>query len=646
MTFPSLRLTILIAWVSLSIIGCGGRSIQSTGHPSPERLTKAISETAVRRILQEMGNSPHRASPQLPIGDYCYSLDESKRAPALLRQQRSSGEDSLQCSGPLETVLDLNSSIASGTQGALYGFRVSPDGSRVAATVDLTGSAVPALLVQVIGTNELSVIDDGPVYGFAWEHTGSTLYYTKGETARPSLLYGVRLSELGAPRLLFNEMDRERALFLRKTGSGKAILVSESLVANSEFLLNDLHSPSPVIPPRPLAKTTSEDQGDAWFHLEASQQWGSRITKSGSGGVHTIITPRAGEVLRAFLPLGEHFALLSRAGDQEFLSAFDREGKGVSPERPVVGVPRIIAAASSHDRLVIASDSPIAPTFYSVYGPGLRRILESSPEPSQGRKFIRQSAPRSDHHVVPVSSFVPPKDDSPGAGRCIASVYGAYGAEENFFENLLLETLYRRGWSVHLVHVRGGGFGGPQWHAAARGRNKRKAVEDLVAALTVLQANSRCAHGIYVTGQSAGGLLALASGFEAPAVVSGVFAEFPFVELAKTLGGSTDPFATREQQEWGDPLDPEDLRAMNALDPLTRPLPDNLPPILLRVGSNDQLTVPTTQLSLYNRLRSTGHTVTLLESDSASHTGEPLVSDEFRAVAMVVAWMEGAVSSS
>jgi oligopeptidase B len=59
--------------------------------------------------------------------------------------------------------------------------------------------------------------------------------------------------------------------------------------------------------------------------------------------------------------------------------------------------------------------------------------------------------------------------------------YGFYGLKENVGFDSFKLLLMQLGWVVAVAHVRGGGWLGRSWHAAAMGEKKEVAVGDFLA---------------------------------------------------------------------------------------------------------------------------------------------------------------------
>eukprot|EP00775_Hariotina_reticulata_P010327 gene10327-10484_t len=138
-----------------------------------------------------------------------------------------------------------------------------------------------------------------------------------------------------------------------------------------------------------------------------------------------------------------------------------------------------------------------------------------------------------------------------GCAPLLLEVYGAYGQilEADYKTHRL--PLLRRGWSVALAHVRGGGELGRRWHAAGRQKTKRNSVQDLLSCLQLLFSMQVTSPGLVAGHAVSAGALTLAAAVNAePSLFAAVVLECPFLELCSPVSHALDE---HEQDEWGDP---------------------------------------------------------------------------------------------
>ncbi|KAJ2782332.1 hypothetical protein GGI15_002947 [Coemansia interrupta] len=141
------------------------------------------------------------------------------------------------------------------------------------------------------------------------------------------------------------------------------------------------------------------------------------------------------------------------------------------------------------------------------------------------------------------------------ASPTLVRVYGAYGVslEPEFrVEDI---PLLRRGWTVVLAHVRGGGELGREWYSSGRGLNKGNSVEDLLACTRfLLDRGISASDRLALTGVSAGGLVVGAALNAQPDYFRAATLHVPFVDPLSAMLDPQLPLTSVETAEWGNPL--------------------------------------------------------------------------------------------
>lgn len=192
---------------------------------------------------------------------------------------------------------------------------------------------------------------------------------------------------------------------------------------------------------------------------------------------------------------------------------------------------------------------------------------------------------------VPVTVFTAVDDLGPeprrsGPGPTILHAYGGFGRPRRFGFSATVLAWLLMGGRYAVAHVRGGGDSGREWHLAGSGRNKPRAVQDLVAAADALVASKVCTRRqLCLSGGSAGGLLVLAAATARPDLCEAVIASAPLADMVRFERMGLGRMWTRE---FGTVADPEDFAALLSYSPYHRALDDavhapgrRLPSVLL-----------------------------------------------------------------
>ncbi|WP_050920168.1 prolyl oligopeptidase family serine peptidase [Vibrio campbellii] len=166
--------------------------------------------------------------------------------------------------------------------------------------------------------------------------------------------------------------------------------------------------------------------------------------------------------------------------------------------------------------------------------------------------------------------------------------YGAYGFTMKPYFMPQTVSLLDQGIIYAIAHVRGGGYFGGDWHEQGRGVLKANSINDFTAAAQSLKHFDGGERDVYAIGSSAGGTLVAGSINQAPDLFAGAVMKVPFVDVVASMSDTTLPLTAQQYGEWGNPTLPEQLKAMQAYDPILNIHKDAYPPMLVQIGLNDQ----------------------------------------------------------
>ncbi len=185
---------------------------------------------------------------------------------------------------------------------------------------------------------------------------------------------------------------------------------------------------------------------------------------------------------------------------------------------------------------------------------------------------------------IPVSLASSPKTNSAVA----MYAYGAYGARLPRALDAERCALLEHGYAVASCGVRGGGERGAAWHAQGRRLDKDSSAADVVACASALEKR----YGrVVARGRSAGGLSVGGAVCARPDLFAGVALDVPFLDPLGTLADATLPLTVNEWEEFGDPHEANAREAIAAYAPLQRAAGvESFPPCLLRPALRDART--------------------------------------------------------
>jgi oligopeptidase B len=546
-------------------------------------------------------------------------------------------------------VLDLNRAFTS-IHVRLGTVRISSDHTQVALTLDVTGRGAFGLYTHTIGQTEILGPLAESVYEVEWGGRGA-LFYTTLEGLRATKLFrleGGRSVNLpvtlrtdghlalhggGAPDTLIvrelapqggqtwrvaTDERRPRLTPLRPAGLNRAERVIDGCVLGkgTVFITQRGHSQG-VVWQRSAPRAKLERLIDSLPNggIEAVRCFRSAVFLSGRANFRPALWTVTGQedrpaVRRVALPFGLTDVAL---------------GAATSPTEPTV-------------RLQMSS--PITPPILytldleagSLEPQVQMRVRDHSAE---SYTLATLTAVSADGTSVPVTIAYRDSATEKSARPALLSAYGAYGipANADFAEYYL--PLLERGFVIAIAHVRGGGEGGPAWHAGGRLEHKHNGPSDFIAAAEALR---RLGWGtgrqLAAVGRSAGAIVVAGAVTRRPDLFGAVVLEAPFLDIVEALGDDTRPLAVRDRAEWGDPRSAPIRSSLERYAPFETSLAPGHPPTLVSVGLNDESVNPLDGARWIDRLASHGSSGNLLVVSAGTHAGPPTRSERSKEEAL------------
>jgi oligopeptidase B len=234
------------------------------------------------------------------------------------------------------------------------------------------------------------------------------------------------------------------------------------------------------------------------------------------------------------------------------------------------------------------------------------------------------SARAPDGVAIPITVAYRVDIERSGTRPVVLSTYGAYGANASTEFDPFYLPLLERGFVVAVAHIRGGGEGGPGWHAAGRGRDKRVSTTDLIAcAEALVKLGWGADRRIALIGRSAGAIPAAGAAALRSDLIGAVILDAPFLDVVGALSDPSRPLAVRDRAEWGDPNDPIIRETMRRYAPFDLALTPSYPPTLITTGINDAAVSPLEAARWIEHLERAGSTGHLISISAGSHSGPP-----------------------
>ncbi|WP_042337149.1 prolyl oligopeptidase family serine peptidase [Paraburkholderia ferrariae] len=236
---------------------------------------------------------------------------------------------------------------------------------------------------------------------------------------------------------------------------------------------------------------------------------------------------------------------------------------------------------------------------------------------------VRSHALSADGTRVPFT-MIGPRAALEGSARkpapCLLTAYGGFAIP------LMPQYLagdgigwLEQGGIVAVAHIRGGGEYGTAWHVQAQTEHRQRSFDDFIAVAEQLAADgyTRAAQ-LGIKGGSNGGLLVAACMVQRPELFGAVLSEVPLLDMQRYpllhAGASW-------LDEYGDPEDPAEARALAAYSPYHRVRAGvPYPPSLFTTSTSDDRVHPGHARKMVARMQEQGHAnVWYLENTEGGH---------------------------
>ncbi|VJA56752.1 prolyl oligopeptidase family protein [Streptococcus pneumoniae] len=172
---------------------------------------------------------------------------------------------------------------------------------------------------------------------------------------------------------------------------------------------------------------------------------------------------------------------------------------------------------------------------------------------------------------IPISLFWKSEDtdELPRRKKCILSVYGAYGKNDNSDLDEIMLSIIDAGFIYAIIHVRGGGYLGGEWYRSGKALNKWNSIRDFIEGVNYLRENDVIdSKRLGLITSSAGGIIAGAVLNEEKNLLQSILLFSPFINPYDTLQNPNDPLSKTEIAEWGDIRDPEVKAYIKSYSPM------------------------------------------------------------------------------
>jgi len=615
-------------------------------------LQQKLYDEMLSRIQQTDVNVPARER-----GYFYYSRTvEGKQYPIYARRKGS-------LDAPEEVTLDVNA-LAEGKKFMSVGdMSVSPDGNRLAYTVDETGFRQYRLQVKDLRTGKLGPDTAERVTSVEWTEDGQTLFYSveDAQTKRSNQVYK---HALGAAKdeLVYEEKDERFGVGVWKSLDDKYLFIDSSSHTTSEVRFKPADTAGgdwKLIAERVAEIQYDVDHRDGTFWIRTNDKGRNfrlvtaPVSDPGKANWKEVVPHRDDVMLSGHLLFKDFYVLTEREGGWPQIRITDfRTGQSHRVSFPEPAYQVNVSNNREFDAKVVrlAYQSPITSSSIYDYDPVTRerKLLKQVAvlggfDPSRYKVEVTK-AKAPDGVDVPVWLVYRKDLKLDGSNPALLYAYGSYGSssQAGFSSNLF--SLVDRGVVYALAYIRGGGELGKKWHDQGRMLNKKNTFTDFIAAAEHLVAQKYTSKDrLAIMGGSAGGLLMGAVTNMRPDLFKVVLSYVPFVDVITTMLDDSLPLTVGEFEEWGNPKKEAEYRYMKTYSPYDNLAAKAYPTMMVKSSYNDSQVMYWEPAKYVAKLRAlktdTNPLIFKISMDPAGHGGKSGRYDRLRDTAYDYAFL-------
>jgi oligopeptidase B len=513
-------------------------------------------------------------------------------------------------------LLDENVAAEGSDYFSLGVFDVSPDQSRLAYAVDLTGGERYTLRFRDLTTGA-DLADEIPdvYYSSAWSADGQILFYTRPDAAlRPWQVWRHRV---GRPAdedvLVVQEEDERFFLGVGTTRSRRYVVLSAESKVTSEVRVLDAGRPTDtpqLVEARrqgveySVEHAVVPEHGDVFLILtndEGAENFAvlrAPVADPGRDRWEVMVAHRPDVRVEGVDAFAGNVVLWERERGLERIRVMPAGGAAdhvIEQPEPVYSLGGGANLEWGSSTLRFGYTSLVTPPSSIDYQMDTReRVVVKQQEVLGGYQQERFRTDRlwaqaSDGVAVPISLVSRSDVARDGSAPCLLYGYGAYeiSIDPTFSSTRL--SLLERGFVFAIAHVRGGGELGRRWYEDGKLLRKENTFTDFTACAEHLIAEGYTSpEHLVIRGGSAGGLLMGAVANMRPDLWHAVVAQVPFVDCLTTMQDPSLPLTATEWEEWGNPIeDPEVYWKMKSYSPYDNVERRDYPSMYVTGGLND-----------------------------------------------------------
>ena len=508
---------------------------------------------------------------------------------------------------PEEVIFDVNE-LARGHKFTSVGLmEVSPDGGKLAYSVDFTGYRQYTLHVKDLASGALLPDTAARVTSTAWAADNKTLFYVEEhETTKRSYRLHRKVLGEGPGALLYEEADERFDIGVGGTRSDRYVVLGAHSKDTSEMRILPTDDPKGdfrVVEPRRAGHEYYLDHhGDEFFIRTNDKGANFRLVRTSAadpGRAHwkQLVAHRPLVMLEEIHLFRDFWLLVERDKGLIHLRFTDfASGKSHELAFDEAVYSAHVGANYEYEArdFLFIYESLVTPRSWYNYNLATRKrtLLKRQPVlgPYDPSEYVSEaiSAAAKDGTRVPISLVYKKSLRSKGAQPLLLYGYGSYGIPMDPWFSTARISLLDRGMIFAIAHVRGGGDRGKLWYEAGKLLAKKNTFTDFIAcAQSLVRRGYTASARLVIQGGSAGGLLVGVAANMRPDLFKAVVAQVPFVDSLTTMLDASLPLTIGEYLEWGNPNEKRFYRYMRSYAPYDNLKKGAYPAILAETSLND-----------------------------------------------------------
>jgi oligopeptidase B len=555
-----------------------------------------------------------------------------------------------------EVILNVNELAKGHKYTSVGALDVSPDGEKLAYTVDFTGFRQYRLHVKNLETGKLLPDTAERVTSTAWAADNQTLFFveehetTKRNYKLNRLVLGGHVTEV------FEELDELYDVSVGNTRSRSFIVLGITSKDTSEMRLlraNDPEGEFRIIEKRRKGHEYYVDHHEGQLYIRTNDRGRNfRLVRApvadpSAKHWHEVIPHRPMVMLeeidlfRAFWVAVERDKGLLKLRITDFDSG---KSHYVSFDEEVYSAYPSVNAEYDTKQFRFVYQSLVTPRSWYDYDVEARsrNLLKQQPvlggyDPSQYASEAL-TAVAKDGTRIPISLVYKKSLRGSTPQPLLLYGYGSYGIPMDPYFSSSRISLLDRGMIYAIAHIRGGGDRGRTWYDDGKLLKKKNTFSDFVAvADSLVRRKYTAPDRLVIQGGSAGGLLMGAVVNMRPDLFKAVVSQVPFVDVISTMLDATLPLTVGEYLEWGNPNEEKYYKYMRSYSPYDNLKKGAYPAMLVETSLNDSQVMywePAKYVAKLRTLKTDSNPLLLKTIMEAGHGGASGRYDALKEVAL------------